>query len=1243
MNRRRHPRLDIDHSAIFEYHGERFDACRLLNFSRGGVYLQLADTQLQAYLPDGYYAEHERQQGILEIQPEGVRAEVSIVYLRQHGLGVSFDDANASTLFDTLMASLQAKTKERETTQSGDNSDPDPVLVRRLLQQLRGKSSDYLYSALQNFFTQALEDLLEHTKENIDSKEESATFFAYNTLEKNQTALNTDFRVFVDRGLAELVGEAVEERECKEDEPIELALVEKQEVDAWILFNDMARRVGDDVSTKLAQLEAAFSYLFQGDIRNEINPLSPISLLANLRTQLDNYDLGMQSIQIILAAFQKAVLNDLNYHYDDLLQLLKHQVADVPSQRSSDAWSIVDSQGQVIRQAADRATQQLNSLANLHQPGADGAMRDDLPVAEQKEVIASLDSLAELQNTSLLQQLENLLQREAAEPVSLPAEARAAVGAGEELVATLCNDALVVPELRELLGHLKILIIESILQDPSLLENTEHPVRRLLVAIESMMPYMSALQHPSRVKDGDRKKLSEIIKFVELGKIHTVDEATEKILTLQQEKRERFEKNRELAISRCEKDERLKQAHASVHEVLGRQLLNQSVSIAIDKLFGFGWANLLVQTHVLKGEESASWKAYLRVIDILLKIFDGDKGGKGLPEKQARDLVSLIRKGFRDYPVYATGSKAFALELQQALLEAGAGFDLFAQQRIVVDEAYLVKQFTGIPTQSTNQISGEISDVWLERTGNLSLDEWFVVKDEKNESGLLNLAWKNPAETRYLLVDGDGFKALDMGHEGLAKLLERQDIEVMQSQHEPIVDRAIDKILSRSYEAVSDESAIDSLTGLMNRRAFDQEIRKRLTNALEQQYVLVLLDLDKFQAVNDLCGFDGGDNLLRSLSSILISYLPDQGVVARIGDDEFVLLIEGQNLEQGYQTAETLRQAIEEYQYEWEDRLIPVSASIGLVHVETDEHTPGELLQAALAACNMAKKGGRNCTRIYLADDTAYQEQKEMVQSLPGIKEALAKDRMVLFAQPIMPLNPDLGLVPHYEILLRIRSDAGELESPVSFIRAAEHYDMMRAVDRWVVSAFFRAIAPYSNSLDNNVSFSINLSGKSTGDDEFKLFLKQTIDESGVDSGYLGFEITETALVGDISDTAAFIEEIRQMGCSFSLDDFGSGYASFSYLKDFPVDYVKIDGIFVKEILNKPADYAMVNSITEIAHFMDKQVIAEFVSDAETAEALAAIGVDYGQGYHFAKPRLLSDILDEITSPQSPIPVSEQA
>jgi EAL domain-containing protein (putative c-di-GMP-specific phosphodiesterase class I) len=193
------------------------------------------------------------------------------------------------------------------------------------------------------------------------------------------------------------------------------------------------------------------------------------------------------------------------------------------------------------------------------------------------------------------------------------------------------------------------------------------------------------------------------------------------------------------------------------------------------------------------------------------------------------------------------------------------------------------------------------------------------------------------------------------------------------------------------------------------------------------------------------------------------------------------------------------------------------------------------------------------------------------------------------------------------------------------------------------VEAFLSTIKPLAQSFQKKVSFSVNLSGKSISDTGFQNFLKQAIKTSDVDTSLFGFEITETALVGDISDTAEFIEEIRQMGCNFSLDDFGMGYASFSYLKDFPVDFVKIDGIFVREILNIPADYAMVNSITEIAHFMDKQVIAEFVTDADIAHALTTIGVDYGQGYHFSKPLPLDEILSEITGVASEMPVDVNA
>ncbi|MEW8395056.1 MAG: EAL domain-containing protein, partial [Candidatus Thiodiazotropha sp.] len=244
-----------------------------------------------------------------------------------------------------------------------------------------------------------------------------------------------------------------------------------------------------------------------------------------------------------------------------------------------------------------------------------------------------------------------------------------------------------------------------------------------------------------------------------------------------------------------------------------------------------------------------------------------------------------------------------------------------------------------------------------------------------------------------------------------------------------------------------------------------------------------------------------------------------------------------------------------------------------------------------------------------------------------------------LFVQPIVPLQESEGLTQHHEILLRVRDGAGNLESPQAFIRAAEEYDMMRDVDRWVVEAFFREVEPYADRLPEGESFSINLSGMSVGDDAFKNRLIERIKASPLQTRHIGFEITETVLAGDISDTAAAINEIRQLGCSFSLDDFGSGYASFSYLRDFPVDFVKIDGVFVREILNKPADYATINSITEIAHFMGKQVIAEFVSDENTGLALKNMGVDYGQGYHYGKPRPLLELLTEIADVKGEIGV----
>lgn len=1231
MNRRRHPRLDSDIPAVIEYQDQTYDACRMLNFSNGGAYLQCADDSLKDCLPDGYFAEYERPLALLSLPTESLQAQVQVVYFHEGALGVAFHDAAGTQLFETLYGQHQAqRERQRKVSQV---SPIDLAHTHKLLDQLQLQARDFLQNALPTFFSKTLQELQLLIDETSDPQEKSVLFYAFNSLQQDQDELIEGFLGRNAQGFATMLGDPQEMEAQEVEEPAELALVEKQEIDIWILLNDVARRVESEVSRSLFQFEVALSYLCQGNIHNELNPLAPISLLSQLKSVLDDFEFDVRITRVMLGAFRSTLLSDLGFLYAKLLQLLRQQGIGDEEQELQGQWTIVKTPEQSPQ--GDRPIGHLATLANRHPSSGAGDALARMSATEREEVLASLASLSSLQGVTLQQQIEQLLTQENAQPVKLSPEARSAIGAGEELVSVLSKDPLVTAELRALLGSLKFLIIEAVLQDTNLLDNPEHPVQRLLDSIESLKPYVNTGSHASLMRDRVSHRLASITEGVESGRIEHVDQITQEIGVLLREQHERFEKNRKLAISRCLKDEKLRRAQTMTREVLSQRLLHNSVSIAVDKLLRFGWVNLLVQTAVVEGEQSKGWQAYLQVLDQLIKLFAAEAAWRPLTAKWQQSLLSTVHKGFNDYPVHPEAARQFEGALRQALAGGELAVSGFIEQRVEVDEAYLEQFFQGMQIAHEPASQASPDTAWKHTIEELALDTWLVEQIDQGSLRVLSLAWKNPLSQRYLLVNGDGFTVLDEDLTQLAARFAEGQITPMELSTKPIVERTIETILSNSYDGFRQESTLDPLTGLPNRRAFETELRQRLTEVSKsgEPHILLLIDLDKFQVANDLCGFEGGDRLLQTVTDILLSYLSDEGYLARIGDDEFSLLLRGHDLEQGYQTAESLRLAIDEYPFDWQGRMIPSSASIGIVELESSEQLPGELMKAALAACNLAKQGGGNCTRIFRAGDSAYRDHQQLVQSLPAIKEALSKGQMELYVQPIVPLQAAANSSLHHEILLRIRNTAGELESPQEFIRAAERYDMMRDVDRWVVEAFLALLEPYADRLPQSQSFSINLSGKSIGDAEFRRFLKERINATPLPNRHLGFEITETALVGDIGDTAVFIREIRELGCAFSLDDFGSGYASFSYLKDFPVDFVKIDGMFVREILKKPADYAMINTITEIAHFMDKQVVAEYVVDAEIGRALHDMGVDYGQGDNFGEPRALKLVLQEIMGP----------
>jgi diguanylate cyclase (GGDEF)-like protein/PAS domain S-box-containing protein len=421
----------------------------------------------------------------------------------------------------------------------------------------------------------------------------------------------------------------------------------------------------------------------------------------------------------------------------------------------------------------------------------------------------------------------------------------------------------------------------------------------------------------------------------------------------------------------------------------------------------------------------------------------------------------------------------------------------------------------------------------------------------------------------------------------------------------------------------------DALTGILNRRAFEAQLNALIRHAIpQQQFAVLYLDLDQFKVVNDTCGHAAGDELISQISMVLQQNVRDGDLLARLGGDEFGVVLMDCGDVDAIRIAEQLRESVASIRFAWAGQHFAVGVSVGLVAVTHDRSTLKEVMKAADAACYMAKEKGRNRVHVYRADDIELTVRHHEMTWVARIKNALERDRFCLYAQAIVSLRDGIDADTdtdtghkHVEILLRMLDDDDQPVAPMAFIPAAERYGLITQIDRWVIRNTFKVLAlPDSGGIS---TCAINLSGGSIDDDHFFEYVLEQQRLHQVAWSMLCFEITETAAIASLSKAAALITRLRDLGCRFALDDFGTGMSSFSYLKHLPVDYLKIDGSFVKDMLSDPTDRAMVDAINNIGHVMGKQTIAEFVENDAILVCLREMGVDYAQGYGIGKPEPL--------------------
>lgn len=433
----------------------------------------------------------------------------------------------------------------------------------------------------------------------------------------------------------------------------------------------------------------------------------------------------------------------------------------------------------------------------------------------------------------------------------------------------------------------------------------------------------------------------------------------------------------------------------------------------------------------------------------------------------------------------------------------------------------------------------------------------------------------------------------------------------------------------KAEEQLNYQSSHDSLTGLVNRREFERRTEQLLFTSKKQNqlHALCYMDLDQFKVVNDTCGHAAGDEMLRQISALLKEAVRDNDTLARLGGDEFGVLMEHCSPDNAYRVTRAIQAAIQEYQFVWENRTFRAGVSIGLVQITDKTNNLTELLKVADVACYMAKDKGRNRIHVHCDDDSELAKRQGEMHWVTRIQHALDEDRFCLYAQMIEPLEKSSG--KHFEILVRMIDEEGDIIPPGAFLPSAERYNLMRELDKWVIRNALSSLRNHPEFLNEIDFISINLSGQSITDERFLEFVLKEVRSLKDSAKKICFEITETAAISNLLLAGKFISELRKFGCRFALDDFGSGLSSFGYLKNLAVDYLKIDGAFVKDIVCDPIDRAMVKSINEIGQVMGMETIAEFVESEEIKTMLKEIGVDYAQGFAIHKPQPFIELLNE--------------
>jgi diguanylate cyclase (GGDEF)-like protein len=803
----------------------------------------------------------------------------------------------------------------------------------------------------------------------------------------------------------------------------------------------------------------------------------------------------------------------------------------------------------------------------------------------------------------------------------------------DNLFGTIKSQLDVNSDLKPALGNLQIPLAKLALLDPRFFVDHTNTARNV---INKLSRLASSSNFPNKaLEDRINTIVDEILSDYENDDA-VFDTALGKIDKLAAQQERALLRNVDRVVRTQEGQQRLADARRDVGDIISDRIRPPTAPKVLQDLINTGWRDLLVLTHVREGPGSAAWAEQVRTLDLLCLWLNeqaqSDIGDDLRVQRslEAEPLIDLINQ-----------------QISSALPTNIAHEEVLEQLRNILAGNAEIESAPVKPEQlnagpEPADVRAKIEDLprlrrWVKRVEQLENGSWLSYRDKQNNKKRMQLAWISPARDRYIFVNDRGQKVGDLSAIQLARQLSRGAQPPAATDSLSAVDQSMYHTLEHVQKSLSFARNHDSLTKLINRKAFTEQMKRALRHSQlkHSQHAILYLNIDQFKLVNEVYDRISGDQVLLEFAKLLAQLHGRKSSSARIEADEFAVLLIDRNLQQAVKIAEKIRSDIESSSVDIEGENVSFTVSIGVAAILEHSPTVEQVIDDARSAMRHAKQLGRNRVISFEEEQSRISEYKlQRSQTQQDLESALASERFVLRAQPIVQtaIGDRSNSTLHYELLLGLLNKDGSISSPEEFIQSAERYGFMTLVDRWVVREAFTWISRLMDEQKVVPHLAINLSGASVTDNSFMEYLLEQISEFGVGTSRLCFEITETGTISNLVKASDFVRAFRNIGCKFSIDDFGTGPASHNYLRELPVDYVKIDGSFITGIHINRNDYAMARSINDLAHFLGQETIAESVENDEIIVKLEELGVDYLQGWGIGRPKPLSEVTADLSN-----------